>query len=1253
MMKKLIAKLLVMFMMVGIVCFFNSSVGLMNVSFAENSIAGSDLVTSETNGVITVHAYDDFNGNTINTDLWEETDDFDISSNKLENNGGKDKIKLKGSYKDYDAYSISVELVGLGAQNWYLSNGGFGISGQKTISSSTSQDVIWAFHELMNKVSYRRKYYRSLNITDYASVSQTNRVGDSLIPAIKLDGNRNWNESWANRSIRIEMEADMNAERTGYNCSISVYEYTNRWKLKSSVSHYFDKNTLDFNDIFLTAPAAHNNWYIMFDNFEFQARKNVKFDSLEASWENDSYKLTWDEVEDASKYTVYYDVAGSDVKYTDLLAGETTSVFVSDTDARSKYKYKVVATVGDSTLTSNQVYIAGNISDAFEISGAFVDDDYAVSWAKLDIDDNPTFTYSLFYGDSEGTVNTLVEGGETLTSDTLMFTINQIQSSDKYYGKFLELVANVDYGSYGQTKFYSNALQIKSGVKLSLSHAVNQYIFNWETNLLYSSYYLHKNEIEANLSDPVALAPNPDIFVKNDAVDGEISFKIDDTNSAYINKYFVLGGNDRGDIDYSNIVYTESGVVVPTLSWEKSNEGQQVYTWEALAGASQVKLYYGERASEIDMLISDDASMLTTNRFETIKADYENKYVQLRFFKDDIWYYSNIVRTQSFNLTNAEITKDASDSTKKKLTIDWQDIKWVEDGSDDTSRVSYYEVYYNENGVRNTIATNLKDSNYTIMDIYSTNKDYLGKDIYIESICPVTDGFEITQKLSIKSPVIVPRHIEFNTLIGNFDDERNYTVSWQTPLELNVDAQNLMVDRYEVFYGVSEELITTSDAIFEAPYSNLEKRYEQVTIDGTGSVYYHKFFKIEAEINNVLYSSNIGYSEDRLELAVNRFEDDFTLVWSDIENASEIKVYYSDTLEGEYKLYEAANLSGNAKDYTIEDLDDVNKTYNNKYFKVGALFDTYEISSNSVLIDVKKALPSLEGKFQEDGSYDLTWQVIDWANDGYQLYYEETKTENDVTNTTNVPIDARTYAKSVIEDSVADVANSEYKEKYVRIVAIDGPMRAFSNAVLIVDPTLEGQLEGAFAGENVGLNIGNRASVVYNFKVFKEMKQPYIKIELNGSKYLSYDKITANLQKIKSTSSEKIPLRLVTEVDATNGNTTLYAHILNENKSLEVESGVAYKLYVTSNVIVNKKNENDVYAALKAHDESLMNWSLPYNIADLKVDDVPLDDDMYIRYEAYWNIDDTVSSGDERHTSIELFKIDLKVENRKMLPGSR
>jgi len=316
------------------------------------------------------------------------------------------------------------------------------------------------------------------------------------------------------------------------------------------------------------------------------------------------------------------------------------------------------------------------------------------------------------------------------------------------------------------------------------------------------------------------------------------------------------------------------------------------------------------------------------------------------------------------------------------------------------------------------------------------------------------------------------------------------------------------------------------------------------------------------------------------------------------------------------------------------------------------LFDTHEILSNAVLIDVTKSLPSLNGEFQKDGSYALNWNSINWADDGYQLYYEEKVVDGDETEFINVPIENRIYNKTINSDSISNVEDSDYRNKYVRIVAIDGHLKAFSNAVLVNDPTISGSFEGILAEEEVNLRIGNRINAIYTFDVYKEMKQPYIKIELNGSKYLKFDGITAELLAVGKTSSEIIPLRLVTEVDSTNGVTIVYAHVLNEKQALESKADEKYRLSLSADVVVNEKNQVEVYDALRRHDETLKNWSLPYNIGDLNVEGVSLDDDMYIRYQAYWNIDDTVSENDQRHTSIEFFRTDVKVKNKKQLPGS-
>jgi len=1272
-MKKNIAKLLVMLILVSTFSVIAVVDGGSGVAFADVP-SGNGIQITEEGGLRTVLVYDDFNASDLNNNIWnsknniDDDADYNVDSGELYTKDGISALKLrtpriiyKGiyetdtypdfkGYNGYDHYEIQLDIVDLDVAYLQESNGGIGIS---------KGGKVYSFNERMEYNDFYHKYFRSLNLTEYNSISSSNPYGDELRGTNSIDTElRGWYNprGWGEKEIRLLLNANKKTSGVGYDIQVSVFIQKGNGGFNKNPDKIFEydiTDELDFKNIFITDIEPSSAKTLSFDNFYLKATKDIEVEMLKASWQDDVYKLEWDAIEDATEYVVYYYDGSNKVEYTRVSSTDTRVAFVDDDSALNKKKFVVEANVPGNTRTSNVVSLGGDISSAFGLSGVFRDSDFDMTWSALDIDDSPSLTYTLMYGDSELEINSIVEGADELGSDDLSHTIEKIQSSDQYYGKFFQVVANVDFGIYGETQYKSEVLLGKSDVKLNVNHVDDYFIFNWDYEPVYTSYNLYKSDVESGLKDLDNLPENPDGFVFSDAIGGRILHKVLDSSVAYSDKYFLLEGRFRGDSDYSAILKTDSNVVTPTLSWSKNNEGKQTFAWSEMTGATKVELYSGDSAAHISTLINKDTALLSSHKFETVLNAYEDAYAQVRFYKNDIWYYSNIVKTNTLIPTSTIVEKtiEGSSDIVHDLEMDWSDLTWAEDGTDDGRR-SYYRVYYiNGEGAQVEIQTNLETSAYTIEDIYGKNKDMLRKSVYVESVCSVQDEFGLSYGLVVQSSPVVPREITFNTLSGDFDTDRNYSLTWSVPVELNVDTQDFTVERYDLSYGNGKNNILTEIDSFSPPYTDLVKVLSDVQSDGEGAIYYHKFFGLKAVIDHITYYSNTRYSEDALLLSVKRFDDDFTFEWDRMDNADKIKIYYADAIDGEYSLYEPAELAGSAIKHTIEDLDDVNKEFNKKYFKAVAIFDKFEIDSNSVYIDVTQALPKINGEFKGDvGSYELTWEAVGWITEGYKLYYEERTTEDEVTTVEYKEI--TTLSDSTLNYTFTNVATNEYKEKFVRIAAVDGALIAFSNAVFVEDPTIEGSLEGKFNADDVEVKVGNSSDIVYKFKVYKEMKDPYIEIELNGSPYLDFSKTQATLEKTKDDTSETVPIRLATEIDETNGITSLYVYVSGDNPEFLADGDIEYTLAVKAAITLNDKKADEVYDALVAKDEALKNWSLPYHIADLEIDGKKLDEGMFIRYEAHWNVDDSVSTEDERHTSKELFNIDLDVKNKNVLPSS-
>lgn len=1211
--------------------------------------SGSGMEEDYQAGEKVIRVYDDFEDGLLDTSIWEANSRFVEANGRITSRPGLGKLELKGDYSGYDSYSISVDLVDIGGQDWELSNGGVGIS---------NDDYTWVYNERLkfridNWGRKTKDTARFLYLTNYGSINSYYGKYGEYIVSEQLEPWARVKAKKREDPIRITIEATKKGINV-YKIDVQVYKL-NTGNAVLMDSYTWENQHFDFREICLAAVEPNYRWYVSFDNFSLEGRK-VLFDTLKATWRDDVYTLAWEPVENAIDYEAYYlsDYGERFVTWIDAAASK--KIFINDTVAA--YPYEVRAGLGYD-VPSNKVYLNGNIGDPFEISGSYVGDNYKLSWDALDIAGNPDYTYSLYYGDSESSIDKLVEGASDLDKSTLEHTMSNLGATSKYYGKYLQLVAKVNNGIYGHTDFYSNKIQVKSDLRLGANAIGDYFIFTWLKEDRFKEYTLYRDADKDNLKAPAGqgIAHDSIDFNKVTVVGDTVYMKKSALDTGYLNKYFVLSAMDGTNRFYSNIIRMTNNTDKPSLSWSQDASNIQLQ-WSPLAGASKVELYSGDSVTDINTLVTTDLDLSQTTSISLVKNDYKNKYIRARFFKDDVWHYSDIITTVAIETLESKIGLAPSNDGKYDFVLDWSDIIWPKKNEGSAAIQSTYSLYYkNDQGQAISIKENLAESNYTIEDIYGDKKDLLGKEIFLRVSRSATDQYGIDYSLVLESEHYIPKKLKFDGLEGKFDDDSNYNLSWEKPLELDVDEQTLTVSSYELKYGPSKLLTDRTLIGLTSPLA-VTHSLADVAEEGTGKNYYHKFFNVFATINNICYTSNTVYSGETIELRAERFSDDFTLLWAINNNADAVEAYYADSEDGDYNIYEPANLGGASNKLLIEDLDDTNKQYNNKYFKIAAEFDGHKIYSNAIKLNVTDGLPSIEGEYVVGDDFKVTWDALDWTVDDYVLYYEKKETEDDQTTISYEEVVGYNLSNSSgkYTATINNVSSTIYNNQRVLIAAETEFLKVYSNAVRVEDPTIKGQMEGIFAEDNVNLKVGNRKEMVYNFKVYKDMMLPYIKIEFFGSKYLMFDKISASLEKEEGGTRSLIDISLVTEFDEETGNTVVLVHPAEENAKFDANSAITYKLMVNAAITVNDKYETEVYKALKDlgdnKGETLKSWMLPYYIADLQVKGKAIDENLSVGYKVYWNTDNSPSTGDQRQTYQELFNIDIDVKNKNNLPGS-
>ncbi|MBN2899061.1 MAG: hypothetical protein JXO44_09840, partial [Clostridia bacterium] len=747
MMKKIISITLVIFMLCSLLGVNPSGVEGGGIAFAASGNSGIDMTL--VNGVKTVHAYDNFSDRSLNSDVWVANNHFQLDTRNdrlYTETQGRGNLELQGNYSGYDHYEVSLDLVDFDSSYSSKSNGGIGISGD---------GELWSFHETLERSysGYNTYYSKVLNVQSYLT--------DALRSNFTFynwkhtsNNNTSW---WIAQPISMKITADKNSGGSGYD--VSVHMFHTNYPSNGDIANYtFTTSELNFEDIYISDFESSNDWYVIFDNFDFKATKTIEFKSLEATWNNHNYELTWDAVDGATDYDVYYLTKRSNgsIIYNKYNASadeiSARKVTIADTSSEVGHPFIVRAILDAGTVDSNEVYVDGVISDRYTLIGEFSGEDYSAIWQTLNVGTNAGYTYSLYYGDTESSVDTLVPGAGNLSSSNLDFLFENIDTS-AYYGKYLQLVARVDYtdmldsNQESTTPFYSNIIKVERAedynIQLTLNHVNDYYVFRWAPAVVFDNYNLYR-DADVNNLDPIASSVARE-SVANAPIDGYITKMYADTDATYQQKYFVVGGNDSGKMYYSNIVSTAGDVAAPTLTWSKSGS-QHTLSWSSFAGAEKIEIYSGVAADAIATLVSDSNTLLATNQYISSDSSWDGDYFRVRFLKNNVWYYSNIVKALYFDYITATFVTDTLDASKVNFNIDWEDVS----GKD------HYELYYiNGDGVETVIASNLSSSAYTISDIYGVNKTYLRKSLYVKAVCPITDQFGMDYDYVLTSPVVV------------------------------------------------------------------------------------------------------------------------------------------------------------------------------------------------------------------------------------------------------------------------------------------------------------------------------------------------------------------------------------------------------------------------------------------------------------------------------------------------------------------
>lgn len=957
------------------------------------SNSGIDVTVE--NGIRRVHAYDDFDDGSISDLVWADVNRFNEFDGTLNSLSGLASIQLKNEYAEYDAYKIQVSLVNIDDQTKKYSNGGIGI---------TEGNSIWV-NQLQVTQKSDRKWYRYFDVTKYGTVSSQLPNGERYKDAW-FNKNNNGKKSWRNKSLKMVVDAEKLPNGEGYDVTVSIYEIKNNdFKLLTTVNTTTEDSNLDFNKIYLADIMPYGGWSVSFDDFDFVAVKDTRFTSLNVSHKDDDYILDWEAIEGAQKYVVYYgnDENSVGTKYGGDIDASTTSLAIPDdlSGYNSKY-FKVVAVISDKEIGSNTVKLNGNISMSV-LQGEFDASDYLLTWDKL----NGADKYQLYYGDTPTAIETLLPDSGDMNSNTISKRLENMESTSPYYNKYFQLRA-ID----GDITYYSNAIKVEDNLRLGLEYKEDNYYLKWVSDATFTSYDIYYGDSETTITT----------LYENKGRDDRES-KISDT-SVLKNKYFTVVGKSGSRRVISNHVKLIDDITIAPLEWTLLEDGTQSLSWGSFDQPEMMTLYYGETLDAMTSVMSNPENLPNgTVTYTTKDSEYLNKFIQLKFVKNGISYYTNIVRSAQFSDATATV-KANNDRDKKDLLIEW---------ANDPIALGY-EIRYRKPGSTDGGVLIIGDlpagtSSYNIEDIYGLNKDYLNKEIIV--IAKYGDGVEVS------SQPVIAKEVVFDSFEGNLKTSSVFEMSWDAPgVTVNGQEEDAVVSYYTIKYGANIQVDTTVESA--GALEALNYTISDVSNDSSsaGYDYYEKYFTVYAMIDDIAYESNVIKSLPENILTVSHVNGDYVLDWNKVKSAVSYKVIYGDDELDLNKQYEGV-LSSDDLTKVISDLKDVS----DKYFRVLAVLgDGTEIPSNVVKLLGDQTMSTLTGVVNGT-DYDLSWTAFD-SPESYKLVYmdkingveTEVVTADPLTNSTLV---------GVIENLKATV----YNDKFIRLIAKKGEIEFKSNVI--------------------------------------------------------------------------------------------------------------------------------------------------------------------------------------------------------------
>lgn len=469
----------------------------------------------------------------------------------------------------------------------------------------------------------------------------------------------------ASNSNEVTINVNTNNNFDGYELYASQNKKTGFKKVVDSKNIEFKYNKTIINNTYyfkIRPYKVYSNKKVYASYSEVVTYKQVlnKINSIELTNNtNNSVKITFDKVNNASGYYLYYSSDGEN--YTKIATLKTNSYIHNSLTYHSTAYYKVRSYM---KVDGKKITSAYGEAKSIEVKSPipkYTITSLSFTSVRIDIDGSSTNTYVINYGISENSLTS----GVLVNGNTI--TISNLNSMNTYYFKVMQKVNGVN----GDGEVKSHRLNALTPNVNYVINSNNKATLNWDSigdNVFYEVYLQNNKIYDGNLTS---------LEQENLVTGKEYTYKL---------RSYIIVNEEKIYSNYKEVsvrcLFDKIDSFITTIN---SNLNILTIDFDKVKGnvAYYKLLYTNSLNSEFK-----DMAVTNTNRFSNVSVEpgktYYLKVVAVSLYKDEEYYASdsNIVTFKAIPYTTNMINK--TDVTYNSQKISWSKV----------NDISGYELYF-------------------------------------------------------------------------------------------------------------------------------------------------------------------------------------------------------------------------------------------------------------------------------------------------------------------------------------------------------------------------------------------------------------------------------------------------------------------------------------------------------------------------------------------------------------------------------